>query len=202
MTRVVSAHPVGCPAQRRPRLSADCPGRSQLGRGRRTLLVAASGLVVLLGLEACGEPAATLDSAATERAVDRVIGDRIGPPVAEVQCPEEIARGSGKRFSCRAVLEDGAGTIRLRVRQVDDDGRLQAEPIDAVVDTDVVAEDLRATLVRAYLRGFTVDCGKAGPKVVEPDTKFTCDAKDSAGRREVAVTVVDAAGTLRYDVGD
>lgn len=173
--------------------------------GRRraaSALVAMVGLLLLLAQTGCSEPSTTLDSAATERAVRKAVGDRIEAPVSEVRCPRDIARGLGKRFSCRAVLEGDAGEVRLRVRQVDAGGMLQAELLDAVIDNDEVADDLRSSLVRTYLRGFTVDCGDGGPRVVALVTPFTCDAKDSSGSRTVEVTVVDAAGTLRYDVGD
>ena len=186
----------------RPVLWRTRVGPVHLGRGGRMALMAAFGLFGLLGLAGCSEPSNTLDPAVSERAVDKVIGGRIGPPVAEVRCPKEITKGTGKRFSCRAVLEDDAGSVRLRVRQVDADGRLRVDLLDAVLDADDVAGDVTRALVRTYRRQFTVDCGEEGPRVVAPDTTFTCDAEDSAGRRQVVVTVVDAAGTLRYDVGD
>lgn len=180
------------------------PGsRTRAGRRRpASTLVGMGALAGLLAVASCSEPATTLDSAASERAVKTAVGDQIDVPVSEVRCPRDIARGLGKRFSCRAVLEGDAGEVRLRVRQIDADGRLQVELRDAVIDNDEVADDLRSSLVRRYLRGFTVDCGKGGPRVVALVTPFTCDAKDSAGSRTVEVTVVDAAGTLRYDIGD
>ena len=141
--------------------------RPRVGRRRSaSALVGMGALAGLLAVASCSEPSTTLDSAATERAVRKAVGDRIGAPVSEVRCPRDIARGLGKRFSCRAVLEGDAGEVRLRVRQIDADGRLRVELLDAVIDNDEVADDLRSSLVRRYLRGFTVDCGKGGPRVV------------------------------------
>ncbi|HEX2575829.1 MAG TPA: DUF4333 domain-containing protein [Aquihabitans sp.] len=168
---------------------------------RRLGAALAAGLALAVAGASCSETADTLDRAGTERAVERVVGGRIGPDVDRVRCPQEIPRGRGRRFSCRAVLADEVGDVRLRVRQADDDGRLEVELLDAVVDRRDVADDLRRTLVSTYLREFTVDCGDPGPRVVAPGTTFTCDAADPAGEREVEVTVTDAAGTLSYDVG-
>lgn len=150
----------------------------------------------------CAEDADALDRAATERAVERVIGGRIDPVVDRVRCPAEIERGEGERVTCRALLADGGQEVRLRVSQVDEDGRLDVALLDAVLDPADVATDLRRTLVSSFRREFEVDCGDGGPLVAAPDDTFTCTARDPDGEREVTVTVTDAAGTLAYDVGE
>lgn len=164
-------------------------------------------LVVLLATVAgvaagCAEEADALDRAGTERAVERVIGGRIGPAVDRVRCPAEIDRGRGERVTCRAFLVDGDQEVRLRVSQADDEGTLEVALLDAVIDRGDVAEDLHGTLVETFRREFEVDCGEGGPRVAAPDTRFTCTAQDATGEREVSVRVTDAAGTLAYDVGD
>ncbi|CAN5669348.1 hypothetical protein BH10ACT1_BH10ACT1_22030 [soil metagenome] len=158
------------------------------------------GILAVTG-SACSrtKPASTLDTTATERAIDKVIGSRIEPAVREVRCPSEIARGPGKRFGCRAVLEDG-DEVRLSVRQIGDHDRLDVALLDAVIDRPAVAVDLRRMLVTTFERAFTVDCGDDVAVVARPRSTFTCSAKDPAGKRTVTVTVVDASGTVTYDV--
>ena len=159
-------------------------------------------LAGLVGAGGCGgtQAASSLDTTATERAIKKVIGARIAPDVDDVRCPSDMPRGVGKRVTCRAVLADGKGAVRLRVQQSDADGQLDIALEDAVIDLDEVADDLRRQLVATYKRTFEIDCGERGPKVVEPGTTLTCDASDATGKRAVAVRVLDAAGTLRYDV--
>lgn len=171
-------------------------------RSGRALARALGAALVVLGASACSEEATTLDRSATERAVERVLGGRVDADVADVRCPAEIERGVGRRFRCEASLDDDdAGRLRLRVRQVDDDGALAIELLDAVVDPQDVATDLTRSLVEELGRSFTVDCGAAGPLVVAPGHVLTCSVADATSEREVAVTVTDAAGTLAYDVG-
>lgn len=174
-----------------------------MAAGCRVLLAAALGCLLLGG--SCAEEATTLDQAGTERAVERVIGVRIAPDIDAIRCPGEIERGEGERIECTALLAEDAGVVRLQVTQTDDDATLEAELLDAVLDRTEVAEDLRQTLVDSYLRTFTVDCGEPPTLVIEPDDTFTCDATDddpdADDARTVEVTVVDAAGTLSYDVG-
>ncbi|QXC63251.1 DUF4333 domain-containing protein [Aquihabitans sp. G128] len=162
-------------------------------------------LALVLGVAAgCSrtKQATTLDTDGTERAIDKVIGSRIEPDVKEVRCPADIARGKGRSFSCRALLEGTGGEVRLRVRQVDADGTLDVDLLDAVVDRKAVATDLRRQLVKRFLRTFTVDCGTEAISVVAPGSTFTCSAKDPAGKRTITVTVTDAAGTVSYDIAE
>lgn len=166
-------------------------------RRRKAIAVVAS--MAAVAAAACSQPVGTLDRAATERAVEKVIGGRLDD-VERIRCPDEIARGAGKQFRCDAVLEGDSLEVRLRVRQVDADASLEVQLLDAAIDRTEVAEDLRRSLVTAFERAFTVDCGE-GVTVSAPGSTFSCTAEDPDGTRQVAVTVTDPAGTLSYDVG-
>lgn len=164
-------------------------------------LLAALVTVLGVGVAGCSEPATTLDAAATERTVEQVVADRIEPEVSEVRCPDRIERGVGVEVRCRAILASAAGSVRLQVSQVDEDASLEVELADAVLDVDTVAEDLTASLVDELARPVRVDCGDREVLVVEPGSDISCTATDERGDREVAVTVSDARGTLRYELG-
>ncbi|MCU1499727.1 MAG: hypothetical protein JWM47_3680 [Acidimicrobiales bacterium] len=178
------------------------PSAGARRRGRTIVTMLATAVVLLAVGPGCGrdEGPPTLDTSATERAIEKVIGGRIEPDVREVRCPDDIDRGEGRRFTCRAVLAGGHGEVRLRVRQTERDTNLDVDLLDAVIDRTAVADDLRRMLVKTFLRRFTVDCGDAEVDVAAPDSTFTCQAEDPAGSRKVTVTVVDAAGTLTYDI--
>jgi hypothetical protein len=163
--------------------------------------LAVVGLAVATVVGSCAAEAEVLDQSATQAAVAKVVAARVEPPVVAVVCPGKIRRGAGRRSSCRATLKGVAAPLRLRVRQVDGEGRLDVVLLDAVIDRGDVAEDLRRTLIDRLKRSFIVDCGPAGARVVRPGATFSCKARDAAGRRSVDVTVADAAGTLRYDIG-
>lgn len=178
------------------------PGR---GAPRRTptaaVRAAAAGAVAVAVLAGCARTP-TLDRAGTERAIEKVIGGRITQPIEAVTCPAHLRKGEGEVATCRAVLADGAGTVRLRVRQTDGDAHLDVDLLDAVVDRTAAATALHRELVAAYERTFTVDCGDGGPIVVAPGKGFTCSASDGTSTRTVRATVTDAAGTVTFDIGD
>ncbi len=154
-----------------------------------------------LGAAGCAEEADTLDRAATQRAVEKVIDARLDVDVDRVTCPADIPLGTGREVACRASLEGVDDDLRLTVTQRGDEGELDVELLDAVVDPTDVAEDLHGQLVAEFARSFLADCGDGGPQVVEPGETIECVARDAGSRRTVTVTVVDAAGTLRYELG-
>lgn len=157
--------------------------------------------VALIAVAGCSQSTATLDRAATEQAVEKVVGSRIGPRIQRVRCPEGIARKEGERFTCQALLAGDLGDVRLEVIQTDADADLDVNLLDAVIERPEVAEDLRRSLVKEYLRTFTVDCGTPKVTVIAPGGTFTCTVEDATTTRQVSVTVTDAAGTLTYDIG-
>lgn len=155
--------------------------------------------VVLLVLGACSSTAKTLDGPATERAVGRAVAAKVEPAVAATTCPAELPRGKGEEFTCKVELGGKAGTMRVRVSQLDDQGKLSVEPLDAVVSGEATAATLKAKLRTQFKRSFQVTCG-TGWKVRSPGDTFPCRARDKTSRRSVDVTVEDAAGTLSFQV--
>lgn len=176
-------------------------------------------VALALAVVGCGKEAAkTLDADATQRAVGKVVASRVEPEVVETRCPGEIALEEGGTFDCTLTLAETLGpkagtgstgstdpagseaTLRVRVTQLDDEGRLGVVLRDAVLTVADVAADLKARLKATFKRSFQVSCGDVVHRVVPPKGTFTCRARDKGGPRTVTVTVADAAGTLRYDV--
>lgn len=159
-----------------------------------------AGALLVAGLLAgCGEEAAdTLDRTATQAAVGRVVGARVHASATKTSCPGELMRGRGRSVDCRVTLR-AVGTVRVRVRQVDDDAKLDVTLLDAVLDRALVTVDLKKHLHATFDRSFQADCG-TGRFVAPPGKTLRCKARDRSGRRTVEATVVEAAGTLRYRV--
>jgi hypothetical protein len=147
----------------------------------------------------CSDGPPLLDQADTEAAVEASVADTLAPEVATVTCPADVERSVGGRFSCTVGLV-ALGPVRVGVRQLDDDGRLEVEVLDAVLADAAVALQLEAELQRAFEREFEADCGDARYRVWSPSDTFVCRAEDGDGGRSVEVTVLDPAGTLSFEV--
>jgi len=156
-------------------------------------------LVGLVALGACGDDASTLDPAATARAVGRAVDAEIGPKVTSTRCPEDLEREVGGTFTCTVTVQ-GAGRLSVDVRQTDEDGKLAVTPAAAIVTRKRIANELGASLAEQFDRSFTVRCSGAPTQVREPGSTSTCSARDATSRREVVVTVTDAAGSLSFEV--
>lgn len=177
--------------------------------GRALRLATGAAAVVVLG--ACTGPAGSLDTGATEKAVARAVQPRLdlglgaddGSEVVidEVRCPSPIPRDDGETVTCRVVLADEQGSVRVRVTPRGDGDRVDVDLVDTVVDPARVGRQLHEALVAEYARSFTVDCGAADLVVAAPGTTISCTATDDAGRRKVTATVIDATGTLSFDLG-
>lgn len=172
-------------------------------RRRTTRRAGAAGLVVaLLALApaACGDGgASTLDPDATTKAVQEAAASELPRAPSEVTCPDEIPKREGAAVTCTATVP-GLGKVRLRVVQPDDTGRLEVARADAIVRTDEVAVAARAALSKQLGRDVTVVCSTPRPVVVRPGGLLVCRADDGSSTRTVRVTVVDAAGSLRYQL--
>jgi len=160
------------------------------------LLAVASGLVASTG---CSDEAGTLDQAATERAVGRAVAAEVEPNVTATRCPDELLEEVGGRFTCTVTLK-GAGDLPVDVRQADDEGTLDVTPAAAVVTTNRIVSELTKALETQFKRTFTVRCSGDPVQVRKPSSSSTCSAKDKTSRREITVTVTDAAGTLDFVV--
>jgi hypothetical protein len=156
----------------------------------------AASLALLIG---CSDEPPLLDRSETEAAVSDTVSEVLAPEVATVSCPAEVERIEGGRFECTVGLV-ALGPVRVTVRQLDDDGRLEVEVLDAVLADAAVALQLQAELQREFGREFATECGDARYRVWSPGDTFVCRADDGDGPRSVDVTVLDPAGTLSFEV--
>jgi hypothetical protein len=159
----------------------------------------AGGLLVALALAGCGGEASTLDPTGTERAVGRAVAAKVDPVVSETRCPDEIEREEGGTFRCTIVLK-AVGELPVDVRQVDGQGSIDVTPAAAVVAKARIVSELTSSLRDQFDRSFTVRCSGKATEIRTSSSTSTCSARDETSKREVVVTVTDAAGSLAFEV--
>jgi hypothetical protein len=158
-------------------------------------LLAAVALATLVGCSS----APTLDAAGTERAVGRAVAAKVDPVVSETRCPDDLERADGGTFTCTIVLK-GVGELPVDVRQVDDQGTIDVTPTAAVVAKARIVSELTSSLRDQFDRSFTVRCSGKATQIRTPSSTSTCSARDDTSKREIVVTVTDAAGSLAFKV--
>jgi hypothetical protein len=95
-----------------------------------------------------------LDSAEIEMSIDqRALGR--GWYVSSVSCPTGLAMKRGHDFSCTLRFDDGQ-KLEIKVKQTDDDGHVEWEPVSRVIPI----HDVEGQLVKTW-----------------PDVKLTCEGK-------------------------
>jgi hypothetical protein len=153
----------------------------------------------MLALAACSGSNASLDQAATERVVGRAVAAEVAPVVSATSCGDDLEQEEGGMFTCTVTLK-GVGKLPVDVRQVDGDGALDVAPAAAIVAKKRISDELAASLEKRFGRPFTVKCSGDSTEIRVPASTSTCSAEDATSRRQVTVTVTDAAGTLAFAV--
>lgn len=69
----------------------------------------------------------TLDADQLERRLERSLSDRLGVNGVEVDCPDDVPVREGEAFVCIARATGETAGLRIRVTQIDDDGRITWE---------------------------------------------------------------------------
>ncbi len=164
-----------------------------------------AGVALLAGLVAvaavgCGSQASDrLRASTAELRIQRALASTYQLAVDRVRCPAVIDLRKGGTFRCSARV--AGQSLRVQATQRTDRGDLSVAPLDAVIRPDQVGQDLNRRLDAQFGRPFTVDCGDPSPRVLRPGATFSCTAADATSRRTITVKVVDAAGSVTYDVG-
>jgi hypothetical protein len=138
-------------------------------------------------LVACGEK---LNARKAESVIRDDLNTRFAAQslkLSAVVCPEQVRMKQGNGFTCQAQFE-GGGTLPVEVAQTDDKGTIewtvkQRLLLGAVVEKQIVDK------AQAGGQEIAVSCGDR-VRVVVPQAKFQCMAKDTAGRLLVFDVVV------------
>lgn len=143
----------------------------------------------------------SLDQESTQDAVADTLVDRLpaSVSVSAVACPERIERAKGAKVTCTVTLADNVGELPVTAVQRDNDGQVTVQPSGGAgersggrsvggVAQGVVRADVPGRLWRRRI------CGPNHWRVL------SVPGEPQTSRRSVDVTVVDAAGTLWFNV--
>ncbi len=184
-----------------PRVTTE-PSDRPVGRRARPSTLARRGswfaVVVLVGgvaASGCAGGADQLDMARVRRAVDtRAQTNYPGVTLGRVRCPTTVDKRRRGSFVC--TLPVGGATLRIRVTQVDANGRLRLEAQQAVIQK--AAAEYFVTGHASITS--TVSCGAQPVLVLAPGARFPCTVTFNDGTMQtVTVRVVDTAGTVALE---
>ncbi|MGH9225899.1 MAG: DUF4333 domain-containing protein [Acidimicrobiales bacterium] len=141
----------------------------------------------------------SLDVDKGEQLIEDQIEANTGFAVERVDCPERRI-SQGDQFECTAII-DGQ-PLRIQVTQTDDDGQIEGEPLQAVIDvakaTTVLTDEIRSQTGVAV----TVTCSDKRALVQDVGSTFDCQARLPNGTSQrVMVTVKDVEGNVDFRVG-
>jgi hypothetical protein len=157
-------------------------------------------LCVLAGCSfqaSCG--AKKLDMKKAKEFVSTKLAEDVGEKPANVICPESVKIEKGKTFECTADF--GAAKATVVMSQEDDEGFVKITSVTGILIGKKAEAAIAERLGKQFNAHFTVDCG-APVRAATAGDRFTCSAKDAAGKGgPVTVTVKDASGNVRFDLG-
>lgn len=133
-----------------------------------------------------------------EGLIKQQLGDQLGVPIDQVDCPERKIN-KGDTFECTASF-DGQ-TLRLNVTQTDDQGYVEGEPLQALIDVPK-ASDAIASRFKAQT-GVTARAACPNHRVLvqEVGSTFECTLALSDGSTErVIVTVKNLDGAVEFRI--
>lgn len=123
----------------------------------------------------------------------------VGEKPTNVTCPESVKIEKGATFECTAEL--GSAKANVVLRQEDDKGYVKVVSVKGIIVGKKAEAAIAEQLGQRFNAHFTVDCG-APVRAATPGDKFTCAAKDAAGKGgPVTVTVKDADGNVHFELG-
>lgn len=172
---------------------------------RRAAAGAAQLLALSLALAGCsakvsvgGGGGKELNTENAERLIQQQLGAQYGVPIDGVDCPARKAK-KGDVFECQAMF-DGQ-SLRLKVTQTNDDGYVEGEPVQAVIDTVKAADAFSSSIRDQTGLAVRVTCTDHKLLVADVGSTFDCGmtAADGSTRR-VAVTVKDVEGNVTFQL--
>jgi hypothetical protein len=161
--------------------------------------VAAVSVVALAGLTGCSlSPHSTLSAASIEARISSELARTYKVPPPPVSCPASVRAVAGTHFTCTATLE--GQPLRVIGTVTDDKGHVEVRAASAVVVKSAAEAEIGQSLTRKVGRPVSVSCAVPQLLVADPGLAFGCTAEVAGVERQLAVTVVNLAGDLRYRV--
>ncbi len=152
----------------------------------------------LLALAACNAEVNTTKQLNTEKGED-IISEFMeenykGLTVGEVKCPEREIK-EGDVFTCTGELNEQ--TLKFDVTQTDDEGTIEAEPTQAVLDISAAKALVEKSVGEQNQTTVTADCGSEDYVVSDVGSTLECEFTDAQGEGgTVVATVTDVEGSV------
>ena len=138
-----------------------------------------------------------IDEGKAEEVISQSLTERFGTDVESVECPEREAE-KGDVFTCEAMI--GGQPLEIEVTQTSDEGDIEAEPAQAVIDVAKAERAMAEDLSKQLATTVTVECGDESVVIRRPGEAFTCEGSDSqGGRAQIKVTVKDVDGNIDFE---
>jgi len=175
------------------------PGPAGRATWARWAGAAAALVAAVAGLAGCSlSPHSTLSAASLETKISSELARTYKIPPPEVSCPASVRATPGTHFTCAATLE--GQSLRVVGTVTDDKGHVQVRAASAVVVKSGAEAEIGQSLSRKVGQPVPVACAMPQLLVADPGLTFSCKAELAGIERQVAVTVVNLAGDLRYRV--
>lgn len=117
-----------------------------------------------------------------------------GLTVGEVNCPDREIK-EGDVFTCTGELNDQ--TLKFDVTQTDDEGTIEAEPTQAVLDISAAKALVEKSVGEQNQTTVTADCGSEDYVVRDVGSTLECQFADAGGNGgTIVLTVTDVEGNV------
>jgi hypothetical protein len=160
---------------------------------------AAALLVATAGLAGCSlSPRRSLSTASVEAEIGAQLAStyHIAPP--EVHCPKSIPATPGTRSTCTASLDGQPLQVVATVTGAH--GHFEVHATSAVIVKSAAETEISQNLSNRVGQPVSVSCPIPALLVADPGHTFRCTAEIAGVERQVAVTVENLGGDLRYQV--
>lgn len=165
-------------------------------RTKRLALGIAAALVSGVALGACG---GGTDQTQVEREVQDYLQSVVAPAeIADIDCPEDAPIRPGSTFLCDGLVE--GDFYEAQVTIIDEQGRREIRPRQAVMQTNATETALGAEAANALGFGVQANCGDAQYLVVSVGHTFLCtlERSDTGETQDIEVEVQNEIGAIEW----
>ncbi len=172
-------------------------GRSfRSNRCRNGLVLAALAVSAAVVLAACGGGD---DQTQVEREVQDYLQSVVAPAeITDIDCPEDAPIRPGSTFLCDGLVE--GAFYEAQVTIIDEQGRREIRPRQAVMQTNATETALGAEAATALGFGVQADCGDDQYLVVSVGHTFLCtlERSDTGATQDIEVEVQNEIGAIEW----
>jgi Domain of unknown function (DUF4333) len=153
----------------------------------------------MAGLAGCSlSTHSTLSAGSVEAKISDQLARDYHITAPEVHCPRSVPATPGTRFTCTATLD--RQPLRVVGTVTDRRGQFEVHATRAVVVMPAAEREITENLSNRVGGPVSVTCPAPELLVADPGHTFRCTAEIAGVKRQVAVTVENLAGDLRYRV--